>query len=718
MTAILTDAPSNEDCFERQELAKQIAAQLIISPVEESVVYGLEARWGEGKTTLIKFIEKELLAHPNNNPLVIHFNPWTVQGVDSLIREFVKLLIDQIKNKNSELFQDTSSKKIAKLLDNFVTFGELLTPLTLIPQAAPFVLATKGFLGAIKVSRDAAKKLEKVNDLSLLSYKKKIDDALVEIGQPIIVFIDDIDRLAPSEVQTVFQMVKAVCNFRGISYFLSYDPEPVAKALSYEEIYNGQKYIEKIVQQIYQVPRADYLDLKVFLSKNVDEILNRNNINLREFELSVKNITYIHLTRLLKTPRDVIRLVNKFSLYITSLKGEVNIMDVLAFLAIDLQFPKIAKYLRENPEYALREDTFDQEIDPVIHGSDLLKVEEKQEAKTRDNKLKDLFDLTDQQSNKYLAETLYRLFPSIRYGSSTNYDSKGDRRLQVKENWIKFLRIGTPSHLLTDRKFKVFMESSDDRNAMLSDMIDESLENFPYFVSQLLLKMSPRNEAFDYFLFSKDIIKTFEELDSSFDLLEKIMKKVFDILEDDYQTARDVLNEVFTCSLNLHSRENIITDYFYYKHFLVRTADSLELKAPNKNNNCVYEVIPKLIDEIKSNVCNLLDDNNSYTLLYRWGQYLGSFNVVNEFLLSLDKEHLKKLIVLFQKNSYKEIPSIVKLIGNIEAFIEIVNKFELREIAPELLNALEDHFIKSINEQDNVIEMTKEDDALVEVVDQ
>ena len=98
MSAILSDIPHDDDCFDRLSLAQQIASQMIVSPASESVVYGLEACWGEGKSTLIKFLEKELTAHKNHTPMIIHFNPWTIQGVDSLIREFIKLLVDQIKN--------------------------------------------------------------------------------------------------------------------------------------------------------------------------------------------------------------------------------------------------------------------------------------------------------------------------------------------------------------------------------------------------------------------------------------------------------------------------------------------------------------------------------------------------------------------------------------------------------------------------------------------
>ena len=51
---------SAADDFEREGFARAISDQLVINPNSSSVVFGLEAHWGEGKTSLINMITSEL----------------------------------------------------------------------------------------------------------------------------------------------------------------------------------------------------------------------------------------------------------------------------------------------------------------------------------------------------------------------------------------------------------------------------------------------------------------------------------------------------------------------------------------------------------------------------------------------------------------------------------------------------------------------------------
>jgi predicted KAP-like P-loop ATPase len=86
------------------------------------------------------------------------------------------------------------------------------------------------------------------------------------MDRPIVVVIDDIDRLPPEEVRTIFQVVKAIGDFERVGYLLAYDPEPVAKALSFNNTYDGRLYIEKIIQSSYSLPGFGYSNLKIFLN--------------------------------------------------------------------------------------------------------------------------------------------------------------------------------------------------------------------------------------------------------------------------------------------------------------------------------------------------------------------------------------------------------------------------------------------------------------------
>ena len=54
-----------EDKFQRYPFAKRIANVISERLNEECIVIGIYGAWGEGKTWVIKFIEKEIILHIN-----------------------------------------------------------------------------------------------------------------------------------------------------------------------------------------------------------------------------------------------------------------------------------------------------------------------------------------------------------------------------------------------------------------------------------------------------------------------------------------------------------------------------------------------------------------------------------------------------------------------------------------------------------------------------
>ncbi len=76
-------------------------------------------------------------------------------------------------------------------------------------------------------------------DVDLQARRRDLEKRLGKLKRPIVVVIDDIDRLPPEQVRIVFQMLKAVCDFDRVSYLVAYAPEPVKKALSYGDTYDS-----------------------------------------------------------------------------------------------------------------------------------------------------------------------------------------------------------------------------------------------------------------------------------------------------------------------------------------------------------------------------------------------------------------------------------------------------------------------------------------------
>lgn len=75
--------------------------------------------------------------------------------------------------------------------------------------------------------------------------KNKINTALSNIDTKIIIVIDDLDRLADTDIREIFQLVRSIADFKNTMYILAYDNEIVTKALDKIQKDKGERYIEK-----------------------------------------------------------------------------------------------------------------------------------------------------------------------------------------------------------------------------------------------------------------------------------------------------------------------------------------------------------------------------------------------------------------------------------------------------------------------------------------
>ncbi|WP_439410039.1 P-loop NTPase fold protein [Bradyrhizobium sp. DASA03076] len=68
------------------------------------------------------------------------------------------------------------------------------------------------------------------SDESLTGLKSRLMKELAAVDVPIVVLIDELDRVEDDEIRTVAQLVRSVADFPGISYVLAYDSKRVIQA--------------------------------------------------------------------------------------------------------------------------------------------------------------------------------------------------------------------------------------------------------------------------------------------------------------------------------------------------------------------------------------------------------------------------------------------------------------------------------------------------------
>ena len=108
--------------------------------------------------------------------------------------------------------------------------------------------------------------------------KQAVSQAVETVGVPVVVLVDEVDRLERHEVKAIAQAVRAVADFPRVAYVLAYDRERVIAHLGDDKSERGSAYLEKIVQHAITVPPPTPQALRRVFDDNVGQLLELNAI--------------------------------------------------------------------------------------------------------------------------------------------------------------------------------------------------------------------------------------------------------------------------------------------------------------------------------------------------------------------------------------------------------------------------------------------------------
>lgn len=304
---------SEDDKLGRFSFATEIALGLVKSFKDnnESIVLGINGNWGSGKSTLINFIVGEierLSKESNAEIIVLNFNPWMFSGQKELQSIFLKELILKLENNKEKL------KGISNKIADFLVHLNWLKYVH--SGAGEMVADVKTFLEGLGKEKD------------VLKLKENIDEILIKANVKLYITIDDIDRLSPSEITDIFQLVKLNGNFANTIFILAYDQEIVGDALKRQFGENGKKYIEKIVQVDYTLPSISKQNLSRIFIDSLSSLFSENELQekIKEFSDTIKTSPFIGFFTSL---RDIYRFNNSLKLRLPSIYNDLNLIDFL-----------------------------------------------------------------------------------------------------------------------------------------------------------------------------------------------------------------------------------------------------------------------------------------------------------------------------------------------------------------------------------------------------
>ena len=322
----------DEDLIGRASIATVVAHEIRTVDAPEGFVVAILGPWGSGKTSLINLARFQLAKDPATP--VLDFNPWMFSGAEQLVGSFFRELSAQLNLKSGRL-QGIASEVEA--------YGDLLNPVAdvaTILSALPFV----SWLGRVRNAADAVKRFQERKKSSVTEERKKLAENLKTLEQPIVVVVDDIDRLTTSEIRDMFKLVRLTASFPNVIYLLAFDRKRVEDALA-ENGVNGRSYLEKIVQVSFDIPVLPRGVLQSQLGRALGSALEEFEGNVRFDESRWSEVMLEIVLPLMRNMRDVRRYCASVRGTVRALNPDVELVDLLALEAVRIFLPDIHAHL-------------------------------------------------------------------------------------------------------------------------------------------------------------------------------------------------------------------------------------------------------------------------------------------------------------------------------------------------------------------------------------
>ncbi len=329
------------DKLDRTGYAESAAAALRKVSSSAGLVVSIEGAWGSGKTSALAMIEA-ILNQPGaaHQPLIVHFNPWLVGEKDALLRHFLSRIAGAINLSD----HSRDGKKVAKEIKAYSKAFDLVK---LIPGAEPWTSLIKSVFNAVG---DATGSIAEYKTPDIEAYKQKVEEALRQFQRPIIVFIDDIDRLFPNEVFEMVRIIKAVGELPHVGYVLAWDSAYVSSALEKLGVPYAGSYLDKVVQIRMPLPSLSLSARRKLINDALDELAPEALVpRFKAHDQRLSGLYYSGLRELLDQPRDMARVFNAVRMIEPPLRGEIVFADILGLAALSVKAPAVFELLRRNP---------------------------------------------------------------------------------------------------------------------------------------------------------------------------------------------------------------------------------------------------------------------------------------------------------------------------------------------------------------------------------
>jgi predicted KAP-like P-loop ATPase len=257
------------------------------------VSVGVFGNWGAGKSSLLKLIEQKL-EQDETDWIVIKFDAWLYQGYDdarAALLEVIATALTEAADGNTSLA--TKTKKLLARVDGFRAMGLLVEGAALFAGVPTGGLIARS-VGALGSAADGIQDQEEYENLNkaakeakeqaggllkpeakksppqqIDAFRKEYGEILEELGKPLVVVIDNLDRCLPTNAIHTLEAIRLFLFLTNTAFIIAADEEMIRSSVA--DYFKGASdrhqidYLDKLIQVPIRVPKAGVREIRSYL---------------------------------------------------------------------------------------------------------------------------------------------------------------------------------------------------------------------------------------------------------------------------------------------------------------------------------------------------------------------------------------------------------------------------------------------------------------------
>jgi predicted KAP-like P-loop ATPase len=340
------DAPiskKKDDELHRASFAERFARLVTsFSGDDRSNIFALYGEWGSGKTSTWSLIKAEI-ERMDPGPQIVEFSPWAYSSYDQVLNGFFDELLAALKH---EPVMKQVAKKMGSLSHALLGLGSAGFMVAGTDASGATATGAAALTGAGVLTKKIAKEAKAAANQTLAELHENVARVLMKVKRPILILIDDVDRLPPVQVVALFQLIRVNASLPMVNYLLLMDRDMVERSLKEQKL--AKTFLEKIVQFGIDLPLAAPEDLHAMAVKRVMQVLTEDERARLQNRFEQATTT---AAGILDTPRAIGRVTESFGFLLEFFRNgqvlEVDPVDLFLLETLRCQAPKAYTFIRD-----------------------------------------------------------------------------------------------------------------------------------------------------------------------------------------------------------------------------------------------------------------------------------------------------------------------------------------------------------------------------------